>query len=64
MLGNAMMIWPILVTITLGVLQKGNRRGGIVLLNDCPPESSDNHCNVLYKSLRKQYSGYVIDRDG
>jgi len=43
---------------------KGNWRGGVVLLNTCPPKSSDDHCNLLYKGLRKKNSGHIIDRDG
>ena len=42
---------------------EGSRRGGVILLNPCPPESSDDRIDFFHKSLRKEDIGHVVGRN-
>jgi len=39
----------------------GNRRGGVILLNTRPPESSDDRSDFLHKSFGEKNSRHVVD---
>jgi hypothetical protein len=43
---------------------EGNRRGGVILLNPHPQESSDDRIDFFHKSLGKEDNGHVEDRNG
>ena len=42
----------------------GDWGGGVVLLNTRPPESSDDRIDFFHKSLEKEESGHVVDKNG
>jgi len=43
---------------------KGNGISGVIILNTCPPKSTDDSIDLLHKSFGEKNCRHVVDRNG